>query len=79
MFGKRRPIEITARNARKLLVDYLSKEGLPSTRVQARTISFMDLARFKRVFVKVYGWFPSPDWEKVREFAVANGFSVETG
>ena len=72
-------MEITARKARKLLIGFLSEEGLPFTRVQARTISFLDLARSRRVFVKVYGWIPSPDWEKVREFAVANGFSVETG
>ena len=72
-------MEITARKARKLLIDFLFEEGLPFTRVQARTISFMDLTRARRVFVKVYGWVPSPDWEKVREFAVANGFSVETG
>jgi len=72
-------MEITARKARKLLIDFLSKEGLPYTRVQARTISFTDLARAKRIFVKVCGWTPSPEWEKVREFAVANGFSVETG
>ena len=72
-------MDITARKARKLLIDFLSEEGLPFTRVQARTISFMDLARAKRVFVKVYGWIPSPEWAKVREFAVANGFSVETG
>ena len=72
-------MEITARKARKLLIGFLSEERLPSTRVQARTISFMDLARAKRVFEKIYGWIPSPDWEKVREFAVANGFSVDTG
>ena len=72
-------MEITARKARKLLIDFLSEEGLHFTRVQTRTISFIDLAWAKRVFVKVYGWTPSPDWEKVREFAIANGFSVETG
>jgi len=72
-------METTARKARKLLIAFLSEEGLPFTSVQARTISFLDLARARRVFVKVYGWIPSPDWEKVREFAVANGFSVETG
>ena len=72
-------MEITARKARKLLIAFLSEEGLPFIRVQARTISFLDLARARRVFVKVYGWIPSPDWEKVREFAVANGFSVEIG
>ena len=72
-------METTARKARKLLIAFLSEEGLPFTSVQDRTISFLDLARARRVFVKVYGWIPSPDWEKVREFAVANGFSVETG
>ena len=72
-------MEITARKARKLLIDFLSEEGLPYTRVQARTIDFVDLASARRVFVKIYGWVPSPDWETVREFAVANGFSVETG
>ena len=72
-------MEITARKARKLLIAFLSEERLPYTRVQARTISFIDLARAKRVFVKVYGWVPSPDWAKVREFAVAHEFSVETG
>lgn len=72
-------MEITARKARKLSIGFLSEEGLPFTRVHARTISFMELARAKRVFVKVYGWVPSPEWVKVREFAVANGFSVETG
>ena len=72
-------MEITARKARKLLIDFLSEEGLPFTRVQSRTISFVDLARAKRVFVKVYRWVPSPEWAKVREFAVVHGFSVETG
>ena len=72
-------MEITAREARNLIIDFLSEERLPFTRVQARTISFIDLARAKRVFVKVYGWVPSPDWAKVREFAVAHEFSVETG
>ena len=71
-------MEITARKARKLLIAFLSEEGLPFIRVQARTISFMDLARGRCVFVKVYGWTPSSDWEKVREFAVVNRFSVET-
>jgi hypothetical protein len=57
-------MEITARKARKLLIDFLSEEGLPYTRVQARTISFMDLARARRVFVKVYGWVPHRNGKK---------------
>ena len=72
-------MEITARKARKLLIDFMTEEGLPFTKLTARTISFQDLARARRIFVKVYGWIPSPDWAKVREFAVAHGFSVETG
>jgi hypothetical protein len=50
---------VSARTAGRLTREALAEMGL-SNRVTARTVSFSDLARAKRVYVAVHGWRTDP-------------------
>ena len=70
---------MTPREAKKIVASFLNQEGLPYTKLTAKTVSFSDLARRQCIFVKVWGWTPNPAWGTLKEIAVQNGFYVEAG
>lgn len=71
------PETITAPAAKRLIKAELDRLSLPYAKLTARTVSFEDLARASRLFVKVHGWQPNPAWDKLREIARCNGFYIE--
>ena len=68
---------MTPAKAKKVLKAYLEEKGLFFTKLTARTVSFVDLARDRRIFVKVHGWKGNVAWTGVQQVARANGFCVE--
>lgn len=68
---------MTPRQAKQLLASYLTENGLTFSKLTARTISFMDLARDGCVFVKLHGFNQWNQWDNIRGFAIKNGFRVE--
>ena len=68
---------MTPTQAKKLIQAELVSRSLPFTKLTARTISFADLARAECIFVTIHGWRPNPQWESLRQLAVANGFRIE--
>lgn len=66
---------MTPQKARKLMADFLAANNVPFTRLQAKTVSFQDLARDEAIFVKIYGWQPhEQNYELVKAFGKAQGF-----
>jgi hypothetical protein len=51
--------------------------GLPAYKLTAKTISFMDLARGSKLFVKIHNWKPSPLWDELQKVAKDNGFLIQ--
>lgn len=75
-------IELTARQARKLIMDELeqlrsSGLSIPYDKVTAKTVDFSDLARAKCVFVTVHGWKPNRSFEYLKAFAIRHGFRLQ--
>ena len=70
--------KITPFEAKKNLAAHLKALGFNYTKLTARTVRFTDLARSECVFVKIHGWQPHPGYSLVTDFAVENGFRVET-
>lgn len=70
---------MTPTKAKKIMREFLDKQGLPYEKLTARTVNFSDLARCQRVFVYIHGWQPSPRWSDVKEYAALNGFCVQVG
>lgn len=71
--------KMTPAKAKKLIEDELKKLGLPYERITAKTISFQDLARDGKIFVKVHGWKPNPAGARLEQVARENGFKVDLG
>lgn len=69
--------DITPHAAKKLIKAELDRLSLPYTKLSAKTVSFVDLARDSRLVVRVHGWQPRPEWEHLRSTARVNGFLVE--
>lgn len=66
---------ITARNASRLMADYLKAEQIGVNRVSAKIIDFTDLARKEAVFVYLDGWPINPEAAaKAKTYARDNGF-----
>jgi hypothetical protein len=59
---------MTPREASKAVKEELTRRGLPFTRVSARTVSFVDLARDSVVVVTVSGWKPNPVAAEILQF-----------
>lgn len=57
--------------------EWLDQHELPYTRISARTVSFLDLARASCVFVKVHGWEPNALAGELITFVKQFGFRVE--
>ena len=70
-------MKITPTQAKKIVSAWLEENKLPYTKLTARTVSFVDLARDSRVFVKVHGWQASPMWQGLENLAKDQGFCVE--
>lgn len=69
--------DISPAKAKKILREELNKRGLDN-KLSAKTVSFADLARCKRVFVRVHDWKPNPIWQELKLFSAENGFYIET-
>lgn len=76
--------DITTHAAKKVVQAFLDEHKLTYTKLSARTIDFIDLARAKCVFVTVHGWVPiitdTPEptrGSELAHLAIANGFRVE--
>lgn len=67
----------TTIQAKTIIRDELCKRNLPYTKLTARRVSFMDLARCGRVFVQVHGWQSGPAWSELETIAKQNGFYIE--
>jgi hypothetical protein len=71
---------VNSTEARKLIANELRKRKLRFRRIQAKTVSFQDLARVKKVFVDAYGC--DPAWhgnhmEELKAIARDNEFIVQ--
>jgi hypothetical protein len=69
---------ITINKAKMFVRRELEKAGL-NNRITARTVDFTDLARCKRIFVRVHDWKPDPAYETLHKAARLLGFYVEFG
>lgn len=67
---------MTTNEAKRIIRDELNRRKLPFTKLTARNVSFSDLARGERIFVKVHGWKPNPQWNDLKELARNNGFNI---
>ena len=71
---------MNASEARKLIVSEMRKRKLRFQRVQAKTVSFQDLARDKKIFVDAFGcdqaWYGN-HMEELKRIARDNGFYVQ--
>jgi len=65
--------------AKRIIQNALDELRLPYTKLTAKTISFIDLARDKCVFVQIHGWQPNPAWKILKQLAHKNGFRIEIG
>lgn len=69
---------MTPQRAKTLLRKFLEDENIGYWRLTAKTVSFMDLARDGKIFVKIYGWTPdAANYAAVREFAKEHGFIAQ--
>jgi hypothetical protein len=69
---------VTANEAKRIIKNELDNRGLAYTKLTARTVSFVDLARASCIFVCVHGWQPNPQWAELRRIAVEHSFRIET-
>ena len=65
--------------AKRIIQNALDELRLPYTKLTAKTISFIDLARDKCIFVRIHGWQPNPAWKTLKQLAHKNGFRIEIG
>lgn len=70
---------VTPGQAKKIVEGFLRNRGLPYARLTARTVGFSDLARGSKLFVKIHGWKPSPEFKNLEALAHQHGFIVEGG
>ena len=62
--------------AKKIIKNKLDELGLPYTKLTAKTISFVDLARDNCIFVKIHGWKPNSLFDILKQLAISNGFRI---
>ena len=70
--------DVTPSGAKRALCEFLFANRLTFTTLTAKTVSFEDLARASRVFVKIHGhesW-SAETWYKVNVFAKEHGFII---
>jgi len=67
---------MNANQAKKIVAGILKEHGL-SNKLTARTISFTDLGRDSKIFVRILDWKPNPLWDEINKKASENGFCIE--
>jgi hypothetical protein len=68
---------MTPAQAKKIIANALQALGIQGHKLTARTISFSDLGRGSRVFVKIHDWQSRAGWCDLQDVAHKNGFSIE--
>jgi hypothetical protein len=68
---------MTPNAAKKIIRAELEARKLPYTKLTAKTIGFVDLARDSKIFVSIHGWKPNPAWDELQRVAHSNGFCIE--
>jgi hypothetical protein len=70
--------QMTPTQAKKIIAAALINLGLgASHKLTAKTISFSDLGRGSRIFVKIHDWQSHAGWSLLQDVARSNGFSIE--
>ena len=67
---------MTPKEAKRLVNEWLHKNGCAGEAVRARTVSFSDLARDSCVFVTVQGWQANPLGESLINLGIRHGFRI---
>lgn len=67
---------MTSREAKKVVKDYMGKEGIAHGKVSGRMVNFSDLARDAAIFVKVELRDPSR-YHDLKNLAKEHGFFLE--
>ena len=69
---------VTARDAGKIIRQYLQGQGLIGFAVTARTVSFSDLARGSAIFVHIEDGeaLTQAEWRQIGTLATNNGFFI---
>ncbi len=62
--------------AKKIVAGVLQEHGF-SNKLTARTISFTDLARGNKIFIKIHDWKPNSVWDEIKKKAGEYGFCIE--
>ena len=70
--------DITVAEAKALIWKFLDDNQLPYTKITGRTVDFEDLARDKKIFVKIWGWKPNGIFAVIHKIAQESDFCVET-
>ena len=69
---------MTPAQAKKIIANALNTLGLGSGhKLTAKTVSFSDLGRGSRIFVKIHNWQSHAGWAILDKVARTNGFSIE--
>lgn len=68
-------IKLTAHRARRMIRDYLDRNGIQAGKVSARTVTFD--GRDDRVVVTVEGWPVGRSTDAIKAFAKERGFYVD--
>jgi hypothetical protein len=68
---------MTPNAAKKIIRAELEARKLPYTKLTARSIGFVDLARGNCIFVSIHGWQPNPAWDELQNVARSKGFRIE--
>lgn len=69
---------MTPNRAKALLKSELDRLGLPYTKLTAKTVNFLDLARADAILVRIVGWQPNPCFDDIKKFGKEHGFIVES-
>ena len=68
---------MSATQAKRIIENELISRKLAYTKLTARTIGFSDLARGNKLFVKIHGWQPNPQWDELKTVARKYAFCIE--
>lgn len=67
---------MTPNEAKRIIADALRQNGREH-KLTARSVSFSDLARGSRVYVKIHDWEPNPIADALESLARSHGFALE--
>ena len=69
---------VTINEAKKIIKKALADNDLPDYKLTGKVISFIDLSRDKRIFIKINGWTGNPKWDILLGVARINSFNITT-